>query len=139
MTRIDFYVVADSGLDARLKVAVRLADKALAAGHRLFINTSDEAQAMSLNDLLWSFRPASFLPHALQGADDSAPIQIGWGQDPGQHNDVLINLSCAAPAFFSRFNRVAEVVTQDSAQLELMRDAWRFYRDRGYPLAKHDL
>jgi DNA polymerase-3 subunit chi len=139
MTRIDFYVVADSGLDARPKVAVRLADKALGAGHRLFINACDEQQAMSLSDLLWSFKPASFLPHALLGTDDHAPIQIGWGQDPGEHNDVLINLSTSAPAFFSRFNRVAEVVTQDPAQLELMRNAWRFYRDRGYPLSKHDL
>lgn len=139
MTRIDFYVVADSGLDARPKVAVRLADKALGAGHRLFINTCDEQQAMSLSDLLWSFKPASFLPNALLGTDEHAPIQIGWGQDPGEHNDVLINLSTSAPAFFSRFNRVAEVVTQDPAQLELMRNAWRFYRDRGYPLTKHDL
>jgi len=139
VTRVDFYVVTESGIDARLQVAVRLADKVLAAGHQLFINASDEDQAIALDELLWSAKPTSFLPHVLFDAKESAPIQIGWGQDPGEQNDVLINLSNATPAFFSRFNRVAEVVTQDPAQIESMRDAWRFYRDRGYPLAKHDL
>lgn len=139
MTRIDFYVVTDSGVDARLNVAVRLADKALAAGHRVLINTHDESQATALDGLLWSLRPASFLPHALLGTDDTSPIQVGWGQDPGEHNDVLINLNSSPAVFFSRFARVAEVVTQDPVQIESMRDAWRFYRDRGYPLTKHDL
>lgn len=139
MTRVDFYVVADSASDARLRIAVRLTDKALAAGHRVVINVVDAQQASTLNDLLWSLKPSSFLPNAMLGTDDHAPIQIAWGQDPGEHSDVLINLNSATPPFFSRFNRVAEIVTQDPEHLESMRDAWRFYRDRGYPLTKHDL
>ena len=139
MTRIDFYVVTDAGPDVRLTVAARLADKALARGHRLFIHAVDEAQAARLDQLLWSFRGASFIPHALCTHQEDEPVVIGWGQDPGEHNDVLINLATQAPAYFSRFNRVAEVVTQDAEHLEAMRAAWRFYRDRGYPLAKHDL
>ena len=139
MTRIDFYVVADEGPDARLTVAARLADKALGRGHRLFIHALNEAQATRLDDVLWSFRASSFIPHALYNHRDNEPVVIGWGQDPDEHNDVLINLAPEAPPYFSRFNRVAEVVTQDAEHLEAMRAAWRFYRDRGYPLAKHDL
>jgi len=48
-------------------------------------------------------------------------------------------LTIGAPPFFSRFERVAEIVTQDPQFLEALRNSWRFYKDRGYPLHKHDL
>ena len=139
MTRVDFYVVSEAGEEARLTVAARLVDKALSRGHRLFINAQTEQQARQLDQVLWTFRPESFIPHALICDDTSAAVVIGWGQEPSNHDDVLINLEYTAPSFFSRFIRVAEVVTQDEKSLGALRAAWRFYRDRGYPLHKHDL
>ncbi len=139
MTRVGFYVVQAAGASDRLHVAARLADKALAQGHRIFINAVDRPQAEALDELLWSFRPASFLPHGLAGAESSEQVAIGWGQDPGSHNDLLINLQLEIPAFFSRFKRVAEVVTQDEHSLAALRKSWVFYKDRGYQLEKHDL
>ncbi len=139
MTRVGFYVVQTGDQGQRLHVAARLTDKAFAQGHRIFINACDKAQAQELNQLLWSFRPSSFLPHALNGEEHSKHIAIGWGQEPQTHNDLLINLNLEIPAFFSRFNRVAEVVTQDPASLAALRKSWSFYKERGYQLEKHDL
>jgi DNA polymerase III subunit chi len=139
VTRVGFYVVQAAQASDRLRVAARLADKALAQGHRIYINAVDKAQAEALDELLWSFRPASFLPHGLAGSEQSEQIAIGWGQDPGNHNDLLINLQLDIPAFFSRFKRVAEVVTQDEDSLSALRKSWVFYKDRGYQLEKHDL
>ena len=139
MTRVGFYVVQEAGPGQRLNVAARLVDKAFAQGHRVYINAVDKPQAQALNELLWSFRPASFLPHDLNGGDHAEQIAIGWGQDPGQHSDLLINLQLEIPPFFSRFGRVAEVVTQDEASLAALRKSWVFYKDRGYQLEKHDL
>jgi DNA polymerase-3 subunit chi len=139
MTKVGFYVIQSAEPEARLAVAARLADKAFQAGHRIFINASDEHQARQLDELLWSHRPGSFLPHGLHGDEHSDTIAIGWGQEPARHNDLLINLQLEIPPFFSRFNRVAEVVTQDAGSLEALRDAWRFYKARGYELEKHDL
>jgi DNA polymerase-3 subunit chi len=139
MTKVGFYVIQSAEPEARLAVAARLADKAFQAGHRIFINASDEHQARQLDELLWSHRPGSSLPHGLHGDEHSDTIAIGWGQEPARHNDLLINLQLEIPPFFSRFNRVAEVVTQDAGSLEALRDAWRFYKARGYELEKHDL
>jgi DNA polymerase-3 subunit chi len=139
MTRVGFYVVQAANQSHRLQVAARLADKAFQQGHRIFINANDEAQARALDELLWSFRPASFLPHALHGSESSESIAIGWGQDPESHNDLLINLQLDIPTFFSRFQRVAEVVTQDPESLVALRKSWKFYQERGYQLEKHDL
>lgn len=139
MTRIDFYVVADATPSSRIEVAVRLAEKAWGRGHRLYINSHSEAEADQLDEQLWSQRPGSFLPHETVREGFAAPIVVGWGQEPAGHDDVLINLALSPPNFFSRFQRVAEVVNQDPVALQSMREAWRFYKDRGYPLQKHDL
>ena len=139
MTLVGFYVVQTAEAGQRLQVAARLADKAFQRGHRIFINATDEAQARELDQLLWSFRPASFLPHGLIGEQHSDTIAIGWGQEPNNHNDLLINLQLQIPPFFSRFQRVAEVVTQEPASLAALRESWKFYKERGYQLEKHDL
>ncbi len=139
MTLVGFYVVQTSDPGQRLRVAARLADKAFQRGHRIFINATDEAQATELNELLWSFRPPSFLPHGLHGQEHSERIAIGWGQEPDNHNDLLINLQLEIPSFFSRFSRVAEVVTQEPDSLAALRKSWTFYKERGYQLEKHDL
>ena len=139
MTRVDLYVVKSAGGDARLSVAARLTEKALGRGHKIFINCESETQLLALNTLLWDFKPSSFIPHALAAEDENEHVVLGFNQVPNTHNDVLINLALAPPRYFARFERVAEVVTQDPNSLGALRDAWRHYRDKGYPLSKHEL
>lgn len=139
MTRVGFYVIQSGEPGKRMEVAMRLTDKAFQQGHRIFINARDKQQAQMLDEQLWHFRAGSFLPHALQGQLQDEPIAIGWGQDPTEHTDLLINLQLEIPSFFSRFNRVAEVVSQDPQSLAALRSSWKLYRDRGYQLEKHDL
>ena len=139
MTRVGFYVVGNADPGFRLSVAARLTDKAFRQGHRVYLHAADEQQARQLDELLWGFRPQSFLPHGLVGSPDAEQVAIGWGDDPGQHDDLLINLQLGIPGFFSRFHRVAEVVTQDPDSLAALRQSWRFYQERGYHLEKHDL
>ena len=102
---------------------------------------ANAGQAQALDDLLWTFRDGSFVPHELYspGAAEPAPVVIGCDPDPQLEPDVLINLAEAVPPCFSRFQRLAELVDADPARREASRELWRFYRDRGYPLQKHDL
>ncbi|MEC7993713.1 MAG: DNA polymerase III subunit chi, partial [Pseudomonadota bacterium] len=79
------------------------------------------------------------VPHCPTSRDAEEQVVLGFDDAPGSHNDVLINLALAPPSFFARFERVAEVVTQDVDSLQALRHAWRHYKDRGYPLTKHDL
>jgi DNA polymerase-3 subunit chi len=50
---------------------------------------------------------------------------------------VLINLHELPPPFFSRFERLAEIVSVDGATAA--RERFRFYRERGYDLRTHNL
>ena len=139
MTRIDFYVVKTAGADARLNVAARLTEKALGRGHRIFINCESAEQISALDSYLCEFKATSFVPHEVAGNHTDERVVLGFEQGPQTHNDVLINLALSPPSYFAQFERVAEVVTQDEASLDALRSAWRHYRDRGYPLQKHEL
>ena len=139
MTRIDFYVVKTAGADARLNVAARLTEKALGRGHRIFINCESAEQLSALDSYLWEFKATSFVPHEVAGNHTDERVVLGFEQGPETHNDVLINLALSPPSYFAQFERVAEGVTQDEASLDALRSAWRHYRDRGYPLQKHEL
>ena len=139
MTQIDFYVLPENGSLTAHAAVGRIAEKALSRGHQTFVQVTDEATATALHDSLWTFRTESFLPHAIVGNDDGEPLVIGWDDPSLEHDDVLINTTGAVPGHFARFGRLAEIVAPDAATIEASREAWRFYRDRGYPLAKHDL
>ena len=65
MTRVGFYIVENTDPDSRARLALRLTEKAHRRGHRIFINCENEEQARHLDEQLWTFRPASFVPHGL--------------------------------------------------------------------------
>lgn len=141
MTRVDFYVVEEPGDQALLKVACRLAEKAHAAGHSVYVYSEDADLRQRLDELLWTFRQGSFVPHELlenlQPGEDPVPVIIGGEAVPDGLDDIIVNLGAAIPDFFSRFKRCLELVP--AANRERARERYRFYQNRGYPLAKHDI
>lgn len=143
MTRIDFYILEGNAPADGRQIACRVAEKAYLAGHKVYIHTPDERTADQLDELLWTFRQGSFVPHqklaAGAPADTLTPIHIGWGSEPEVHDDVLINLAAEVPLFFSRFQRVAEIVPAGAEARQQGRARYRFYRERGYPLETHTL
>jgi DNA polymerase-3 subunit chi len=143
MTKVDFYILATDSVEQRYQFACRLIEKAFKKGHDVYIHSDDEQQANLLDQLLWSFRNHSFIPHQLtQNVSGHETIMIGHPNcpaSPSSHHDVMINLSRQVPDFFSRFNRVSEIVVQCEDVTNSTRKNYRFYRDRGYPLESHKL
>jgi DNA polymerase-3 subunit chi len=141
VTRVDFYVLPDGAPSGREHLACRLADIAFRRGQRVYVYTQSKDQAKTLDNLLWSFQAGSFLPHDLYPSESAAntPILIGHDGVPDDGHEVLINLAETVPNFFSRFDRVAEIVNQDAAVKQASRERFRFYRDRGYALESHTL
>ena len=141
MTRVDFYVLPEGTSAGREKFVCRLVDIAYRRGQRVYVHAQSKDQATLLDDLLWSFQAGSFIPHALYPAETAVdiPILIGHEGVPDSGHEVLINLAATVPGFFSRFDRVAEVVNQDTAIKQAGRERFRFYRHRGYALETHTL
>jgi DNA polymerase-3 subunit chi len=161
MTRISFYILGSTlsaplsaeqtseQLESRLEFVCRLTEKAMRAGNNIFIAVNDETQAEQLDQLLWSFRPESFIPHSVSHkstANDSAEtpqsscqVSISHLTDYGEHHDLIINLRQAVPEHFSQFQRLAEVVCQQQVTLNETREHFTFYKKRGYPTETHTI
>lgn len=141
MPTIDFYVLSDVNVNARLTFTCRLIEKAYKNGHRIYIHTENAAHAHQLDEMLWTYREDSFLPHNLygEGPTPPPPIQIGFASHPEKHRDILINLSDNVPAFFSQFNRILEIISSDATTQERARERFRFYRKEGNTITTHKL
>jgi DNA polymerase-3 subunit chi len=94
MTQIDFYILRDSQPAALPLFTCRLTEKAYRKGHRVYIHAGSGQQLRQLDDLLWTFRDGSFLPHGLHEAGSSSdqPVLLGHALEPEGPGDVLLNL-----------------------------------------------
>jgi DNA polymerase III subunit chi len=137
MTRIDFYFNAAD----KLQVACRLAGKALAQGRRMLIYAPQPETAQRIDRMLWTWPATGFVPHCASGDALAASTPVLIAGDAGADGpcDVLLNLADEAPPAFERFERLLEVVAGDDADRQAARGRYRFYRERGYGIADHDL
>ena len=137
MTRVDFYFNAAD----KLQVACRLAGKAAARGTRMLIYAAEPETLQRIDRLLWTWPATGFVPHC--GARDAlaadTPVLMDTATDAAPACDVLLNLAAHTPPAFERFERLLEVVGRDDGDRQLARERYRFYRERGYALADHDL
>jgi DNA polymerase-3 subunit chi len=140
MTRVDFYILGDAAKADRYLTACRLAEKAWGLGHRVHVHTASRDEAARVDEKLWTFRDGSFLPHEIvTDGEPPCPVTVSDTWEPTGECEVLINLAPEVPPFFSRFERVAEIIDRDEEARQLGRERFRFYRDRGYDLTTHEL
>jgi len=140
MARIDFYVLSQPGEQARQVFACRLAEKAYRLDHTVHIHARDPATAQQLDDLLWTFRDGSFVPHhVVRTGTDKLPSPVTIGCDPGfaEPRDLLINLDDDIPACAAGFPRIAELVPADDDSRQQSRRRFAAYRDQGHELDTH--
>jgi DNA polymerase-3 subunit chi len=137
MTQIDFHILQDASVESRWLYVCRFIEKVERLGHSILVVVDTLEEAQELDDLLWSFKPESFIAHQIIGGDEEAKVEITYTANAGEHHDVLINLTSQIPEYFSRFARVAEIVIQEPKILENTREHYKFYKQRGYPITQH--
>ena len=136
MTSIDFY----THVSQPLKLAAKIIAKAYRIHGNVRVLTPDADTTHALDRLLWVDPPLAFLPHCRMDSRvaSETPIWIDERLEHAGPASVLVNLHPEPPPFFSRFERLAEVVAADEARLAAGRARFRFYRERGYQLKQHD-
>jgi len=137
VTTIDFYTrCADP-----LEVAARLAYKAWMQHGSARVLTAGEESTDRIDMRLWTMPSTGFVPHCRLASPLAAetPIVVDHALAHEGPAAVLINLHRAPPPFFSRFERLAEIVGSDADSTAAGRERWRFYKERGYTLRSHSL
>ncbi len=128
MTKVDFY----SGVDDKLRTACKLSHKAMQNGLRVLLHTPDEATTVALDKLLWHYPATAFIPHCRshEATATEMPVVVSHAGEPFPHNELLISLHTTCLPFFSRFERVIEIISRDAEDARLGRERFGFYRDR---------
>ena len=108
-------------------------------GLHTVISLPDVASLEALDKLLWHYTEAAFIPHCRNDAADAVNthVVLSLGDEKFPHHDMLISLHNEAVNFFSRFDRVIEIIGRD--EVDSGRERYKFYRDRGYELRHFDL
>jgi DNA polymerase-3 subunit chi len=113
----------------------QLLERALEEGRRVVVRASSEEMAAALNDRLWTYEDASFLPHGAAGDGDpmSQPIFLTARVENPNRATMLVRLSGsdAAPED-AKFDPVILMFDgRDQDSLAEARAEWRRLKDEG--------
>ena len=140
---VRFYVLpAGSGLENRLELACKLAEKAQQERLKTLILCADEHMAAQLDHALWHYRADSFLTHCRPDDPLQAEAEAVLAVPPERvaRADVLINLSLEnIPDLPRGCSRVLEIVSPQPDVLHSTRARYRAYRERGLEPQTHTL
>ena len=141
MSRIDFYLITEPEWIDKLRLTCRLLEKAYEQNRQVFVCVETSAQASQLNDLLWTFKDISFIPHRLIGepCTITPPIQIGYEATLPDHRDIFISLCDKFLEIASQFDRVIEIISPDPASERKKLDHTHFFKAKGFTINSYDL
>ena len=136
MTEIRFYHLEQRRADQALPP---LLERALEDGRRVLVRASSEEMVAALNERLWTYDDASFLPHGAAGDGDPMEQPIFLTSELKNPNaaTTLVRLSgVEAAEADDAFDLVVLVFDgRDEAALAHARGEWRRLKDQGGPIS----
>ena len=142
MTEASFYILPSESQEERYLFACKLIEKVYRSGHFCYVLTDGAEQSQRLDDLLWTFRAGSFIPHQIYTGEPPSiekVILIGALNAPENWQKTLINLSSQCPHDFERAERIVEILDDSEATKEAGRNRYRQYQQSGMTLIRHDM
>ena len=137
MAEVSFYILPTQSQHERLLFACKLIEKAYRSGCFCYVLTDTAGQSQQIDNLLWTFRAGSFIPHQLYTGDIPATEQVLIGSlpAPAQWQKTVINLSSQC----ANAERVLEILDNSEATKAVGRDRYRYYKEAGHNLTTHKM
>ncbi len=140
MTEVSFYILPTESLEDRYLFACKLIEKAYRSGSFCYVLTDDAEQSQIIDDLLWTFRAGSFIPHQIYNGEPpelEKIILIGSLAAPEHWQKILFNLSSHYPDLGAQTERVLEILDNSETTKEAGRKRYRRYQQSGMPVTTH--
>lgn len=134
MTEIGFYHLRSMALERALP---SILERGLAAGHRIVVMAGSAERVEHLNDLLWTYAEASFLPHG-SARDGSAERQLIWltavDENPNAAT-MLVLLDGSSSSGLGAFQRCCDIFDgNDETAVAAARRRWKEAKEAGHQL-----
>jgi len=137
MADISFYILPTQSQQERTLFACKLIEKVYRSGCFCYVLTDSAEQSQRLDNLLWTFRAGSFIPHQLYTGDAPAieQVLIGSLTAPADWQKTVINLS----SHCANAQRVLEILDDSEATKSVGRERYRQYKQAGHELTTHKM
>lgn len=142
MPRLSFYVLSSADERQRSFFACKLVEKAYREGFFSYVMTDSDSQSRMLDNLLWTFRPNSFVPHQLYSGELPAignNVLIGSLPPPEDWQKVVVNLSSHSLQDPGKIMRLLEVVDNNPERKQTGRDRYRDYKRQGFEIQTYPI
>ena len=140
MVEASFYILPSESLQDRYLFACKLIEKAYRSGSFCYVLTDSAEQSRIMDDLLWTFRAGSFIPHQIYTGelpDIEKVVLIGSLDAPGNWQKVLFNLSSRYPDLGSQTERILEILDNSETTKIAGRERYRRYQQSGATVITH--
>ena len=118
--------------------ACQIAERTYLEGGKLQIIPPNQQQAVRLDDLLWTFRPDTFVPHGFFGHEKDEPLPpvvITTEQEKIPGFESLLMLDYCPVETVAQFSQAIHLVIVDNPErLAASRDYWIQLKEAGFSL-----
>lgn len=135
MTAVAFYHLTRWPLEQALP---KLLEKTLAQGKRAVVVAGSAERVEALNALLWTYDPASWLPHgsAKDGGPEAQPVWLTTADENPNRADFLFLTDGAVSEKVAAYERCFELFDgNDEGAVGAARGRWKAYKAAGHDLA----
>ena len=140
MAEVSFYILPSESTQERYLFACKLIEKVYRSGCFCYVFTDSIEQSRQLDDLLWTFRPGSFIPHQIYTGEPPGiekVILIGSLDAPEHWQKILFNLSSRYPEMGLQTERILEILDNSETTKAAGRDRYRQYQQSGIKITTH--
>ncbi|NWK72723.1 DNA polymerase III subunit chi [Acinetobacter cumulans] len=127
MAKISFYLFEKSP-ERQVESACRLSRKILRQSARIWFYCSDQGLRQQLDERLWTFDEASFIPHGID--QPHAPVCISEHL-PEQDDWIVFNFNNQALEQCSHFSHIIEIIENNDDAKIIGREKFKQYRRLG--------
>jgi len=134
VSEIGFYHLKTTPLERALP---RLLERALKDGYRVLVMAGSNERVEYLNQLLWTYDEASFLPHgsARDGNAERQPIFLTAGEGNPNRATMLVLVDGVQGAALESFTRICDMFDgNDETAVAEARQRWREAKAAGHTL-----
>jgi DNA polymerase-3 subunit chi len=132
MTDIRFYYMQQKKLEQALP---EILGKALERQQRVIVKAGSTERLETLNTSLWTYDPASFLPHGMtkDGHESEQPVWLTTGDENPNQATVLVLTDGASSDAVGKFDLCCELFDgNDAGAVDAARERWKLYKEKGY-------
>jgi len=132
MTEVLFYHLENRKLE---QVLPGLLERSLERGWLVVVQTSLPERVEALNNLLWSWRDDSFLPHGAEGDGNEGrqPVWLTWGDDSPNNANIRFLVDGAVAATLNGLDRAVYLFNGgDDTERSSARAEWKTAVEAGH-------